>query len=402
MKTSLQKSIFKSDFSRRFPDPLNQSTELKIEHHILLIRAVYIPSGIPKKINPREQKIDYGIYKKVQESLQDDADLTFHLKNKGLTILAHDVEYSDDRRVATVYFADEDRHGLADGGHTYEIILRAQSEGVCPDEQYIKVEIITGIPRDFTVDIIGGLNTAVQVQEASLANLEGKFNWLQALLNDMPYASQIAYRQNDKKPYDIRDIISFLTLFNVEHKELKHRHPKEAYTSKAACLKMYLDDQESFEKLAPLVKDILLLHDYIHIKSRHIYNANKKGRAGGMKGVYEQRKRGKYDFLFMGTSDEYRLYAGTLFPMYGAMRFLVEQKPGEKYYSWKLDSFEQVKEFFDSVAAELVETTYNTSLNFGRKPNTTGKDDNLWDNLYKTVALRFLTRNPGKGLAQRT
>lgn len=387
----LEKVILKSDYSRRFPDPLNSLQEddsYNIEHHILLCKAIDVPSGISKKPNPREQRIDLGIYKEVQKSLENSGDSTFHLKNKGITMFARKVEYSNDKRVATVYLGGDD--GIADGGHTYEIIIDSVRKNTCPDNQYVKFEIITSIPNDMMVDITGGLNTAVQVQEASLANLEGKFEWIKEVIKNMPYADKISFKQNEDKDFDIRELISFLTLFNVDHTGLKDRHPKEAYTSKAKCLSFYQSDQASFEMLKPILKNILYLHDYIHIQSREIYNRDKGGRAGGMKGVYDQKKRGVFQFIFMGEECEFKLYDGALYPIFGAMRYLVEKKPGDNYYSWKFDSFEKVKSFFDKIAADMIETTYKTSLIYGGKPNSVGKDDNHWDNLYKTVALAYL------------
>lgn len=400
-RSKLDKFILKTDYSRRYPDPLNKTTEgdpYNIEHHVLLCKAIDVPSGISKEPNPREQKIDVGIYKDIQESLEDSGDLTFHLKNKGITVLAHHVEYSEDKRVVTVYL-DEDE-GIVDGGHTYEIILNAQSQSKCPEDQYVRFEIITGVPRNMRIDITRGLNTAVQVQEASLANLDDRFDWIKETLEDMPYADQIAYKQNERKPVDIRDIIGYLTLFNIEHEAFKNgKHPKEAYVSKAKCLQLYLADQKSYEMLKPLLKDILYLHDYIHIRAREIYNADKGGRAGAMKGVFEhkdEKNRKNFPFLFINEERKDKLYDGALFPIFGAMRFLVQKKPGEDVYSWKLESFEKVKSFFDKIAANMIATTYNTSVNYGRKPNAIGKDDNHWDNLYKTVALAYLQRNNSK------
>ena len=93
----------------------------------------------------------------------------------------------------------------------------------------------------------------------------------------------------------------------------------------------------------------------------------------------------------MGAEADQKLYDGALYPILGAMRFLVEQKPGQDVYSWKLISFKKVKEFFDEIAPELIATTYNTSVTYGLKPNPIGKDENHWDNLYKTVALHYLS-----------
>lgn len=391
----VEKVILKSDYSRRFPDPLNsqQNDEpYNIEHNIILCRAIDVPSGISKKPNPREQRIDWGIYKDIQASLEDGGDPSFHLKNKGITILAHKVDYSEDKRVTTINLSEND--GIVDGAHTYEIVLRAQSKGGCPDNQYVKFEVITGVPSRMAVDITGGLNTAVQVQEASLANLEGRFEWIKGIIKGAPYEPEIAFKQNEKGEFDIRDIIAFLTIFNVENKELKGRNPKEAYTSKSACLNLYQKDQATYEMLKPILKDILYLHDYIHIKSKEIYNKEKGGKAGAMTGVFDRKKRGKFPFIFMGTEDENKLYDGTFYPIFGAMRFLVEIKPGEKNYSWKLRTFDEVKFFFDKVAADMVASTYNTSITYGRRPNAIGKDDNHWDNLYKTVALAYLQRKP--------
>ncbi len=387
------KVILKSDYSRRFPDPLNNiqnDDPYNIEHHILLCRATDVPSGISKEPNPREQRIDWGIYKEIQDSLEDAEDLSFHLKNKGITMFAQKVEYSEDKRIATIFLGEHD--GIADGGHTYEIVLNSQSKGECPDNQYVKFEIITGVPSGMKIDITGGLNTAVQVQEASLANLEGKFEWIKEAIKGKPYADSIAFKQNEKKAIDIREVVAFLTLFNVEQKDINGRHPKEAYTSKAACLNFYKSDQASYEALKPILNDILELHDYIHLRSRELYNKNTGGSAGGMKGVFDQKKRGKFQLVFSGKEVEYKLYDGALYPIFGALRFLVHKAPGDKNYSWKLRSFDKVKEFFDTVAADMIETTYKTSLIYGRKPNPIGKDDNHWDNLYKTVALSFLQK----------
>ena len=399
-KRNLSKAIIKSEYSRRFPDPMNENTTgdpLNIEHHILLCRAIDVPD-ISKAPNPREQRTDKGIYKKVRESLESADDLSFHLKNKGITILAHQVEYSADKKIATVYFGEND--GIVDGGHTHKIIREAQDDGTCPEGQYVKIEVITGASQDMAVEITGGLNTAVQVDDASLMNLEGKFDWVKEALKKEPYAEQISYKQNEQRKFDIREILGLMTLFNVK-KFHYPQHPKEAYVSKAKCLDLYEDDSDSFKMLRPLLRDILYLHDYLHIMSRKRRNEVEGGRTAGLTGVYATKKRGDYEFIFMGNKEanrlsggklEAKLYDGALYPMLGAMRFLVEQKPGEKVYSWKLKSLDEVKSFFDEIAPELVNTTYNTSLIYGRKPNPIGKDENHWDNMYKTVALHFMTK----------
>jgi hypothetical protein len=133
--------------------------------------------------------------------------------------------------------------------------------------------------------------------------------------------------------------------------------------------------------------------------SRRRWNEEESGHAAAMTGVYATKKRGDFDFIFMGKEEarrlskgkmEAKLYDGTLYPMLGAMRALVEQKPGESVYSWKLGSFNKVKEFFSEIAHQLVNTTCNTSATYGRKPNAVGKDENHWESLYQKVELHYL------------
>jgi len=112
-----------------------------------------------------------------------------------------------------------------------------------------------------------------------------------------------------------------------------------------------------------------------------------------MSGVYQLKKKGVHNFIFADTQSQYRLHDGALMPMLGTMRYLVEQKPGDSVYSWKVGGYKEVADFFDEVAGELVESTYITSLVYGRKPNPFAKDDNHWGNLYKTVAMAHMTKS---------
>lgn len=396
----LNKTTIKTEYSRRYPDPLNKGSDdnpLNIEHHILVSRAIDVPDGISKAPNPRAQRTDRGIYKEVRRSLENADELSFHLKNKGITILAHHVDYSEDKKTVNLYLGGDD--GIVDGAHTYQIILEAQDDGTCPKGQYIKFEVLTGIPQGMGPEITGGLNTAVQVDDTSLMNLRKEFDWVKEILKDTDFGDRISYKQNEDGAYDIREILGLMTLFNVnKFPYADGKHPKEAYISKAKCLDLYQEDPASFKMLKPILIDILRLHDYVNIRSRERYNEEMGGRAAGMKGVYATKKRGDYEYIFTGEETNYKLYDGALYPMLGALRFLVEQKPGENVYSWRLKSFKKVKSFFDEIAPDLVSTTYKTSLIYGRKPNPIGKDENHWDNMYKTVALHFYSKYSSKYL----
>ena len=379
-----------SDYTRQFPDPLNDRQDgqaLNVTHYVLLCRAKYIPSDIPKDPNPREQDTDKSIYRDVKASLLQESDPTFHLKNKGITLIAHSVHISPtDKRMIELGFMEGD--GIVDGAHTYQIIQENKEE--CPDNQYVKIEVLTGIPEYYIEPIAEGLNTAVQVQQMSLQNLAGRFNWIKDTLKGMPYERDISYKENEDGEFSVRDIVSFMTLFNIDE-YTDGKHPKIAYTSKAACLELFKNKEESFRKLAPVLKDILELYDYIHLNGRSLYNRIIKGK-GGKLAFYEKKKRKPTRLCFTGAEVEQKLLDGALYPIMGAFRFLLEQKKGQSVFSWKVGSFEKVKTIFDEIGADLINLTKNTSDSRAKNPNAIGKDDNHWDNLYKTVALEYLQK----------
>lgn len=168
--------VFKAPISRRMPDPTYKGAD----RHIILVRAEDVPENLPRATNPRESRIDRGIYKDVKQSLlnENGSANAFHLKNKGITIIADDVKRLNDGVFQVQIQSDQ---GIVDGGHTYKVAQTSKAEILSGGrdekiEQYLKFEILTGVPRDLWPEIAGGLNTAVQVQTMSLANLENKFD----------------------------------------------------------------------------------------------------------------------------------------------------------------------------------------------------------------------------------
>lgn len=393
----MKKIILKARYSRKFPDPLNkedqESISNKIEHHILLCRAADFPIDIPTDPNPREQDTDKTIYKRVRDSLlkENDPTPTFHLKNKGITIIAHSINILPNKEEIEVVFHEGD--GIVDGAHTYRIILENKTE--CPVDQYVKVEILTGIPSVMIEFIAEGLNTALQVQPMSLANLGKRFDWIEDILKTTSYKEKISFKENQDGDFNIRDIISLMSLFNIERYPDESNHPKIAYTSKARCLEDYLAHEASYRKIGPILKDILAFYDYVHVRGWELYTKDKRYRntgSGRMPNFYQRRKRGEYVLTFTNTKTEYKLFDGALYPILGAFRFLVQEDLKTKQFSWKVKTLENVKKIFDQVGADVINRTKNTSDSSDKNPNAIGKDDTHWDNLYKTVALAVLTR----------
>jgi hypothetical protein len=387
---------FKALTARRIPDPIF----LGSSRHVFLCAVEDMPAGLPKGANPREQNIDRGIYRDIMRSLlnEDCSPNTFHLKNKGITILAEEVMKSDDEEALDVRFSS-DEQGIVDGAHTYEIVMRGQSDiadlnavvDSTPIRQYVKVEVLTGLDSGLVTEIAGGLNTAVQVQRMSLADLGDKFNWIKDELKTRDFLRHVAFRQNEVNEFDARDIIRLLDLFNIiEFPNDGTTYPIRAYTSKEGVLKHYLgkdgdaDYAENYKQLRPLLNEILVLHDTISRYGRDLYNKGGGKRGGRLKFVETSKSKKMFKFPFIGEVHESRLSGGALLPMLGAFRAAVECDPITGMVSWK-GGFANVLRLWEETGKDMMEATQETSEELGRNPNAIGKSKKHWAFLHNLL-----------------
>lgn len=386
----------KARFARRFPDPVHSA----IERHILFVAVTDVPNNIPREPNPREQNIDRGIWKDIRQHLlnQDGVANSFHLKNKGITIIADRVEKKSDDVYDLVL---DETQGIVDGGHTYQLIqdslddIRQHNEEEESEiNQYVKIEIVTGLDPNLIVEVAGGLNTAIQVQKMSLHNLDKGFDWIKKELEDKPYYEEIAFRENEKAPFDARDIVAILELFNVEaFPDGAISHPVRAYMSKAAVLDNFIENPQQYKNLRPLLHDFLILHDIMRKDAMELYNSLGGKRAGSLAFV-EARKKGKYQFPFLRDDERFtaespkRLSVAALYPMLAAFRSLVKVDDGKA--AWKLNNFDSVLELWQQVGGNLMLATQDTNEDVGRKANAIGRNKNHWRTLYGIVQTAYL------------
>ena len=389
---------FKALTPRRIPDPTYPSSS----RHVFLCAVQDMPAGLPKGANPREQNIDRGIYRDVMRSLlnEDCTPNTFHLKNKGITILAEQVVKTDDEEGLKVEIAS-DEQGIVDGAHTYEIIMRGQSDiadlnaavDSTPISQYVKIEVLTGLDSGLVTEIAGGLNTAVQVQRMSLADLGEKFDWIKEELTAGNFLQYVAFRQNEVKEFDARDIIRLLDLFNItEFPNDGTAYPIRAYTSKEGVLKHYLANDggthytDNYKLLRPILNEVLVLHDTISRYGRDIYNKGGGKRGGRLKFVETSKSKKMFKFPFIGEQYESRLSGGALLPMLGAFRAAAELDPANMV-TWR-GGFANVLRLWDETGKDMMEATQETSEELGRNPNAIGKSKKHWAFLHNLVSRR--------------
>lgn len=383
------KFAFPSRLARRVPDPVFAKSD-HITRHILFVPVRDVPRDLPLTPNARVPNINKRVYRDIEKSLlnQDDAQPgTFHLKHKGITVVADKVEQRDENEyVVTI----ADGEGILDGGNTYALITKERDDDELPEEQFVKFEILTNIPTEWITDIAGGLNTSVQVQPMSLDNLAGKFDWIKEELKDEPYYSTIAWRENEPGEFDARDIISLMTCFHIDlFPNRKDTQPVVAYEKKSQALKLFEENLDSYKKLLPILKEILILHDTIRRDSRKFWN--EAGGKYGLLAFVESRRRGEFRFPFIpgSSSQEYRLTNGALYPMLAAFRWMVETDPRTETFRWR-GGFKKLLQRWEGSADELMRMTAQASTELGRNPNAIGKSRNHWANLHARVAMRDL------------
>lgn len=367
----------------------NDETQTKEEQITINSRVLVkdIPENIWMDTNPREQNFNTNVAKKIEESLLSPND-NFHLLNRGILISAYHARVinRDDQKFVEIYLKDKSVHGNIDGGHTY--LITCNNKHLVTGAKRVTIEIMTGI-EEFYEDLAAARNTSVQVQDKSIAELQNKFDIIKEALVEEPYYENIAYKENANGQIDISDIISILTMFNIE-KFGDNKHPIISYNSKKRCVDVYLESykegsENPYFKMQPIMSDIFALVDYIETNIAKTYNKT-GGKYGSIKGVICSTKNKKFDRLFgqPGQKNDYNSPKGFLYPIIGAFRSLVGEEDG--VFVWKYDPIK----VFDAIGPQLVSSVVDASKTLGNNPNATGKFIGLWENLYTSVKLYYL------------
>ena len=375
------------------------------ERHTFMVPALDVPENIPTDPNPRAPRVDRPVWREIKRHLLNDEGTpnVFHLKNKGITAIAESVER--DGEIWLIKF--KQGQGIVDGGHTYQLLKEAKQEildiikssgqpGPKPVEQYVKVDVLTGIPLQLVPEIARGLNTSIQVQEMSLMELQHDFDWIKRELEGTPYAHLIAWREGDNAPEDARTVITLLDLFNVEDFPNNGQdYPIRAYTAKAQVLANYKRHPEHYKPLRPILRDILLLHDLIEFGSPMFASRMQQTVRTKLAQFpfIEERKRGIYHAVFTDQESRERIFGGALFPILGAFRWLVEMNPqGEA--QWR-GGFGRVLKIWEKYAEDMMRSTMLTAEELGRKPYAIGRSRNHWASLHSLVAKADLSAPEG-------
>lgn len=376
-----------------------------IHKHVFLVLAARLPKDIPQKANLREATgMNRSVYKDVRESLRGIEALpgTFDLLNLGITIIGEEV-HSVDKRLFDVLIDDD--YGIANGGHTANLIWECQDDDTIAEGQHVEIRIITGVegPNEHTlrVDIARAQNTGIAVKPQSIFELDGAFQGIKDVIASCDWANDVAYKESDSKEIDVRELISALEIMNiVDFPNRSGKHPIAAYEKWSAPLKKYGDDfndnrdkpeARKYAKIEPLLPEILELYDIIRRDFLRVYTNEVSNQAAKLKIVEDAPKKpGQFQFRFAKLAPhERRLTKGAAYPILASFRNYVRIDVETEKAEW-VGGFDNVKAVWERIGKDLVLETREAVKSIGNAPDVLGKNRNHWANLYRTVENFFL------------
>jgi hypothetical protein len=377
-------SVQDNDHCKRLKDPAD-SQLFHMEAYLPFSEAVKLERG---NANVRPASERKKPFKDMIQTVENDP-ASFHVKNRGITYLCDRFEYENAKSqlrltvpiVSTDEASDLDnggpRFGIADGGHTFEVICQTvarlnelkDQEGWL--EPFVRVHFMAGnsVEQTELEQVVEALNTSSQVQQYTLDEYQNKFEELKLALSKGGFNTElIAFRENEEKEWDVREVVQRMACFLKER--WKTTQPASMYRSRGKALDLYTSEttREEFRRLYDVAADIITLPEFV--QSEFSQGDSVKGRRfGKLKGVKALKK----SYTRPGTNfpTDHLMDLAASLPIAAAFRELLELK-GDRY-QWRLDP----KRAFRRCAEDLYKTlaTKNRSA---KSVNNLGSDSEYW------------------------
>jgi AIPR protein len=367
------------------PSPVGQSRV-----GLFYVLAAHVPRELWdwREVNPREINRRSAVYKQISQTLTQES-ARFHERNRGITIVAEDVQFDDKRKEVVLKLSSTKIHGVVDGAHTLDAILEVQKQ---PPEDgwpaYVFVKAITGVEVDQIAEIAGGLNTSQQVDLKSLENLREHFSVLQKVLANEPYAEQVAYKMNEDKPVDVREILYYLAVFDCSQYSA-NKHPVALFGRKEGIVRMFADQAaekaagDSFRTLISRAPEILRLRDTIEKRALELpvgrYKAGKSSR------IRSESNR-ETQLVFTGDTVNGKIPLGWIMPMLAGFRANVDWNKPKGSFSWNMP----LDELVDACIEPMVLAIRDVHEQENSRPEYVGRNSIAWRMSYNAVSQAIL------------
>ena len=383
-----------------------------INSYNMFVRVEDIPGDFPdENVRSTTDSQSKQVYKELRETLlgDDGQEGSFVFKNLGIRVLAEGFSHDEKTGIVTLKNAR-----TPNGAHTLTIVKSTQDELRSKNEQRVAngfkeivqcldIRVDVGTPVDWETEIVQANNNTVGVKKLALAENKNLFDWMKVSLKEGPedFAELVDFKDEGSKEINISDLLCVLSLFNVGvWPNEGYNHPVSGYSSAHTIAKLYLDESKKEElsnwrRLAPILKDILILRDMISSQARDLYNlpGDKKGarlsfvintdRPRTTKSGKQAKALPKLKYAFLGIDSQYGLLKGALIPMLAAFRALVVTND-QGMYVWAKD-FDHVVKTWNKLGGTMMETLKSASNGGQTSIDSVAKNSNTWKVLHQEV-----------------
>jgi AIPR protein len=353
----------------------------------------------PRVPNRTQKNVLSGpVVKGITETLTDNPE-DMAIKNQGIYLLVEDATFnrtSGGNGQLSITLATPDRHGIVNGGHTYAAIRDAietadEMEMQNLSRAYVRLHILQGIEDSKVAEIAEGLNRSKQVDDPSLANLQGHFDNIRKAMAGRHGEQAIAYHQGSDGEIYIVEVLVFLEMFNRERFDRK-KHPHNLYSRTKSALEFYQKDLEArpsaLDVLVPRLPEILELSDLIRRETPSA--AKRVGFEFGLMKTGKKRAGAKSNrnvpLPFLNSSMNHHVPNGWLYPMLAAFRANVSWDLQQRKFEWKVP----LKKLVPAVIDDLVRVCVTEHRDNKLQPDKVGKRESTYVQCYDKVQLYLL------------
>jgi AIPR protein len=350
-----------------------------------------------RDVNPREVNQRSSVYRAIMQTLAE-APNRFHERNRGITIVADALLYDDKRKEVVVELKNTKAHGVVDGAHTLKAILEWQQLHNDDDEPAnVFIKVLVDVDSDQIAEIAGGLNTSQQVDLTSLENLREHFKELQNSLKKESYRDKIAYKMNEDKPVDVREILYYLAVFDCEEYTAT-KHPVALFGRKEGIVRRFAEQagekqkkavdtevRDSFQILISKAPDILRLRDKLE-KAALGFDVGRY-KVAKEKRIRSESNKENY-LVFLDEKVNGKIPLGWVMPMLAGFRANVEWNRAKRTFSWIIP----IDELLEASIEGLVLGIQEIHAQENSRPEYVGRNSIAWRMSYQTVAQAILTK----------
>ncbi|MCQ2583424.1 MAG: AIPR family protein [Treponema sp.] len=337
---------------------------------------------LPLDANVREPNVNKSKpYKAMLDTLSDKPQ-DFFENNLGISVIASNVKVYTSTNKAELTF--QSGTGILNGGHSQRAVLDSQSD---PDISKAIIKIVVrkkNYSLERIADIAACQNSSTAVKEYSLAEKKGLFTVIKKSID--PNKEKHIYwwegrEVPNNKGMDPQDLIALINVFNIELYRSRYNtagkaQPTGSANGKSSVFHKWENNTGSFEKIYPLINDMIELSEYIKI-----HFADKTG-ISKLNVIQESKNKRNIPLIFSGQIPAFELPSQFLYPIISAFRANVYYDEASKKIGWFNNNFSLFDDHKKNLCDKLI-SFYTQS--YGNNINKAGKDPNLYEALYNEL-----------------